>query len=143
MNNFDANREIERLQARVEELEFELDHLRDTVAAEVAAIMDYYDLTHGEARMVRALAHAGGAPLSRPVLMEAMQKDFDNLRSVDSHVKRVRAKTAERLPIDSLYGLGYRLLPDKVAEVKSVMAGTTKPERHRMHIYIRNREVSA
>lgn len=137
MSNYESAREIERLKARVEELEWELDSLRDAVGAEVAAIMDFYDLTHGEARMIRALAHAGGAPLSRAVLMEAMQKDFDNLRSVDSHVKRIRNKAGARLPIDSLYGLGYRLLPDKVAEVKSVMAGGTKPKAQRVHVYVR------
>ncbi len=138
MNNYDSAREIERLKARIEELEWELDSIRDSVAAEVAAIMDYYDLTHGEARMIRAMAHAGGAPLSRAVLMDAMQKDFDNLRSVDSHVKRIRVKAGSRLPIDSLYGLGYRLLPDMVAEVKGVMAGKIRPNQHRTHFYVQD-----
>ena len=129
-------REIERLKARVEELEWELDSLRDTVSAEVAAIMDFYDLTAGEARMIRAMAHAGGAPLSRPVLVEAIQNEIDDLRTVDSHVKRIRRKVGHRLPIDSLYGIGYRLLPATVRQVREVMAGKVNPSSHRAHLYM-------
>jgi DNA-binding response OmpR family regulator len=129
-------REIERLKARVEELEWELDCLKSTVDTEVAAIMDFYDLTAGEARMIRAMAHAGGAPLSRPVLVEAIQNEIDDLRTVDSHVKRIRRKVGARLPIDSIYGIGYRLLPETVRQVRDVMAGKLRPATSRAHLYI-------
>lgn len=127
-------KENERLRARVEELEFELSRLNSTVDTEVAALMDFYDLTATEARMIRALGHAGGAPLSRPVLVEAMANEIDDLRTVDCHVKRVRKKCGHRLPIDSLYGIGYRLLPDTAKKVREVMAGKTAPAKHRVHV---------
>jgi DNA-binding winged helix-turn-helix (wHTH) protein len=133
--------EIERLKARVEELEWELDCMRDKVNTEVAAIMDFYDLTAGEARMIRAMAHAGGAPLSRAVLVEAIQNEIDDLRTVDSHVKRIRRKVGSRLPIDSIYGIGYRLLSDTVRQVREIMAGNIKPDRHRAHCYLEGNSV--
>jgi DNA-binding response OmpR family regulator len=129
-------REMERLRARVEELEYELDLMRDAVNAEVASLMDFYDLTATEARLVRALAHAGGAPLSRPVLVDALGTEIDDLRTVDSHVKRIRRKAGTNLPIDSLYGIGYRLLPDTAKQARDVMAGRSQPERHRAHFYV-------
>lgn len=127
--------ELERLRARVEELEYELDMMRDSVNAEVASLMDYFDLTATEARMIRALAHAGGAPLSRPVLVDALGTEIDDLRTVDSHVKRIRRKVGSRLPVDSIYGIGYRVLPDTAKLCKEVMAGRVKPERYRAHLY--------
>jgi hypothetical protein len=129
-------RELETLRARVEELEWELDNLRDTVNAEVVCIMDFYDLTVGEARMIRALGHAGGAPLTRAVLAEAIQNEIDDLRTVDSHVKRTRRKVGNRLPIDSIYGIGYRLLPETAKTVREVMAGKLAPDTYRAHLYI-------
>lgn len=133
--NMENLREIERLKARVEELEYELDSLKSTVDTEVMNLMDFYNLTAAEARMVRALAHAGGAPLSRAVLVEVLDRDIDNMRSVDSHVKRVRAKVSAALPIDSIYGIGYRLLPETAKHCREVMAGRVQPTRHRAHFY--------
>ena len=133
--NVDNLREIERLKARIEELEYELDSLKSTVDTEVMHLMDNYDLTAAEARMIRALAHAAGAPLSRPVLIEVLDRDIDNLRSVDSHVKRVRAKVGGLLPIDSIYGIGYRLLPETAKHCREVMAGKVRSDRHRAHFY--------
>jgi DNA-binding winged helix-turn-helix (wHTH) protein len=130
-------KEIERLKARVEELEWELDSMRDTVNAEIAAIMDFYNLTAGQARMIRAMAHAGGAPFSRPALMEVVQNEIEDMRTVDSYVKRIRKKVGHRLPIDSIYGIGYRLLPDTVRQVRDVMAGKVKPAEPRAHLYMR------
>lgn len=127
-------RELETLRARVEELEFELERLNSTADTEVTALMDYFDLTAGEARMIRAMAHSGGAPLSRPVLVEVIQNEIDDLRTVDSHVKRIRKKCGHRLPIDSIYGIGYRLLPATAKTVREVMAGKTAPARHRVHV---------
>jgi len=126
--------EMERLKARVEELEWELDCMKSTVETEVTRIMDFYDLTAGEARMIRALGHAGGAPLTRAVLAEAIQNEIDDLRTVDSHVKRTRRKVGHRLPIDSIYGIGYRLLPETARQVRDVMAGKVQPQGHRVHI---------
>jgi DNA-binding response OmpR family regulator len=128
-------RELESLRARVEELEFELERLNSTVDTEVAALMDYFDLTAGEARMIRAMAHAGGAPLSRPVLVDVIQNEIEDLRTVDSHVKRIRKKCGSRLLIDSLYGIGYRLLPETARRVRDVMAGRVQPQGHRAHFY--------
>lgn len=127
-------REMERLRARVEELEFELDILKSTVDTETAALMDFYNLTTNEARIIRALGHAAGAPLSRPVLVECLIREIDDLRTIDSHIKRIRRKNIGRLPIDSIYGIGYRLLPDTVRQVRDIMAGKIKPEKYRMHV---------
>jgi hypothetical protein len=129
-------RELESLRARVEELEWELDCMKSTVETEVTRIMDFYDLTVGEARMIRALGHAGGAPLTRAVLAEAIQNEIDDLRTVDSHVKRTRRKVGHRLPIDSIYGIGYRLLPQTAKTVREVMAGKLAPDTYRAHLYI-------
>jgi hypothetical protein len=129
-------RELEALRARVEELEWELDCMKSTVETEVTRIMDFYDLTAGEARMIRALGHAGGAPLTRAVLAEAIQNEIDDLRTVDSHVKRTRRKVGHRLPIDSIYGIGYRLLPENARQVRDVMAGKLTPEKYRTHLYM-------
>lgn len=133
-------REMERLRARVEELEYELDCLKSTVDTEVAAIMDYYDLTANEARIIRAMAHAGGAPLSRPSLVECVDNPIEDLRTIDSHVKRIRRKVNTRLPIDSIYGIGYRLLPDTAKQVRDVMAGKVNPERRRHHLFVRDED---
>lgn len=132
----DTIRELEQLRARVEELEWELDCMKSTVETEVTRIMDFYDLTAGEARMIRALAHAGGAPLTRAVLAEAIQNEIDDLRTVDSHVKRTRRKVGHRLPIDSIYGIGYRLLPATAQQVRAVMAGKLAPKTYRAHLYV-------
>lgn len=127
--------ELERLRARVEELEYELGTLQATADQEIAHIVDYFNLTVTEARVVRALAHAHGAPLSRPVLAEVVANDLENLRSVDSHVKRIRAKNGSNLPIDTIYGLGYRMLPDTAKTVRDVMAGKIQVQRYRSHLY--------
>ena len=127
--------ELEALRQRVEELEYDLASLKSTAETEVVALMDYYDLTATEGRLVRALAYAAGAPLSRPTIAEAVCGEIEDLRTVDSHVKRIRGKVGGRLPIDSIYGIGYRLLPDTAKEAREVMAGRLQPHTHRAHFY--------
>jgi DNA-binding winged helix-turn-helix (wHTH) protein len=126
-------KEMEKLRARVEELEFELDRLKSKVDTELAALMDYFDLTHNEARIIRAMAISNGAPLSRPMLMECLTSEIEDCRTIDSHVKRIRVKNGKRLPIHAIYGIGYRILPDTVRLVREVMAGKRKPEAFRVY----------
>jgi two-component system response regulator BaeR len=72
------------------------------------------DLTDTEYRMLHALMKRPGVILTRSQLLDhARGQDaatFD--RAVDSHIKNLRRKLAERLPqqpcIHSVYGVGYR-----------------------------------
>jgi DNA-binding response OmpR family regulator len=132
--------ELEALRQRVEELEFELGLLKATADAEVAQLMDAFDLTCGEAQIIRALAHARGSPLSRVTLVDALGHEINELRTIDSHIKRIRKKVGKNLPIDTLYGLGYRLTPATAKRVRDIMDGKIAPEKHRVHFY---REVVA
>lgn len=131
-------RELERLRARVEELEWELDCMKSTVETEITRLMDFYDLTAGEARMIRVMGHAGGAPLTRAVLAEAIGNEIEDLRTVDSHIKRTRRKVGHCLPIDTIYGIGYRVLPETAKTVRDVMAGKLLPDKHRTHMLCRD-----
>lgn len=137
MMSADTLREIEFLRQRVEELEYELGTLKCEADAEVTRLMDYFDLTTNEARIIRALCFANGSPLPRPVLAEVISSEPEDLRTIDSHIKRIRRKPVPQaeLPIDTLYGLGYRLLPETAKRVKEIMAGQIAPQQYRAHFY--------
>lgn len=126
-------RELEALRQRVEELEYERDLLLSKAEDETAALMDYYNLTVGEAKIIRALAMARGAPLSRTTLIDVIGKDVDHIRTVDSHIKRLRNKNGKRLPVDTMYGIGYRLLSKTVKEVREVMERRKESSAVRVH----------
>lgn len=135
-------REMEALRQRVEELEYELGELRSKVDFEVANLMDFYDLTHNEARIVRALTLAHGAPLERSAICESMSGEIDYIRTVDSHIKRIRRKCAGRLAIHSLYGIGYRILQEDAKAVRAVMDGTVTADKPRLRGWPQTRIVN-
>lgn len=129
--------EMEALRARVEELEYELETLKVTATGEVVNLMDHYDLTASEGRILRALVLANGAPLDRCYLAELLGVETDLIRHIDSHIKRIRQKNRDKIKIDSIYGVGYRLVPDKIAPVREAMTGKRRPEKYRTHTFER------
>lgn len=72
-------------------------------------------LTTVEFGLMKALADHPGHIRSRQQLMDRIYSDHRIVsdRTIDSHVKKLRQKLAERFPgiqfIDSVYGAGYRL----------------------------------
>jgi len=70
-------------------------------------------LTPVEFRLLGRLAAQPGRVFSRQQLMDALYRDHRVVseRTVDSHVKNLRRKLAAvgPDPIDSVYGVGYRL----------------------------------
>ncbi len=72
------------------------------------------DLTPVELRLLATLHDNGGKVFSRDQLLDHVYDDHRVIsdRTVDSHVKNLRRKLAERLgdevPIRSVYGVGYR-----------------------------------
>ncbi|MBN1242208.1 MAG: response regulator transcription factor [Spirochaetales bacterium] len=72
-------------------------------------------LTLSEFRLLESLVRAPGVVRTREVLQAAMypEDEYLNERAVDCHVKRLRRKIAgsggEAAPIETVYGLGYRL----------------------------------
>ncbi len=74
------------------------------------------DLTPVEYRLLKALGDKPGRVLSRAQLLDAIYVDHRVVsdRTVDSHVKNVRRKLIEAgaaEPIESVYGVGYKLVP--------------------------------
>ena len=75
-------------------------------------------LTAVEFKLLRILVDQPGRIFSRDQLMDAMYTDHRIVseRTVDSHIKKLRKKIAERLPdreiIHSVYGVGYKYEPD-------------------------------
>ncbi len=67
-------------------------------------------LTPTEFDLLRALAEAGGAVLSRDQLLAMVwgYRDGSGARTVDSHIRSVRAKLSEDL-IRTVHGVGYAL----------------------------------
>ncbi len=79
------------------------------------------NLTRTEFALLEALVDANGRVLSRPQLLEHMFGDSPELadgfeRTVDAHVKNLRAKLARQADgqafIETVYGVGYRLRED-------------------------------
>jgi len=72
-------------------------------------------LTLSEFRLLESLVRAPGVVRTREVLQAAMypEDEYLNERAVDCHVKRLRRKIAdsggEAAPIETVYGLGYRM----------------------------------
>ncbi len=75
-------------------------------------------LTAVEFKLLQILVDQPGRIFSRDQLMDAMYTDHRIVseRTVDSHIKKLRKKIAERLPdreiIHSVYGVGYKYEPD-------------------------------
>lgn len=71
------------------------------------------DLTATEFAMLRTLAERPGKVFTRDSLMERAYDDrrFVSDRTIDSHVRRIRAKLAAAggAPIETVHGVGYKL----------------------------------
>lgn len=76
------------------------------------------NLTRTEFALLAALVDANGRVLSRPQLLEHMFDDSPSVvngfeRTVDAHVKNLRAKLARQADgevfVETVYGVGYRL----------------------------------
>ncbi len=67
-------------------------------------------LTPTEFDLLRALAEAGGAVLSREQLLAMVwgYRDGSGVRTVDSHIRSVRSKLSVEL-IRTVHGVGYAL----------------------------------
>jgi two-component system response regulator BaeR len=94
---------------------FEIDEDRHRIAVRTASQrFEPLDLTDTEYRMLLALVRRPGVIFTRAQLLEhARGQDAEAFdRAVDSHIKNLRRKLAERLPeqpcIHSVYGVGYR-----------------------------------
>ena len=74
----------------------------------------FIDLTVVEFRLLALLAERQGVVFTRAQIMDAVYEDYRvvNDRTVDSHVRNLRAKLAEHsanyLWIESIYSAGYR-----------------------------------
>jgi DNA-binding response OmpR family regulator len=84
----------------------QLDVARRTVEFEGRAV----HLTPTEFDLLRALQEASGAVLSRFQLLDKVwgYRDGSNVRTVDSHIRSIRRKTADDL-IRTVHGVGYSL----------------------------------
>lgn len=73
------------------------------------------ELTQAEFRLLATLASQPGRVFSRAQLLDAIHDDFRVVgdRAVDSHIKNLRRKLGEhrreRNPVQSVYGVGYKL----------------------------------
>ncbi len=74
-------------------------------------------LTASEFRLLAALCRRPGRVFSRSELLEAMQgQEVDGFeRTVDAHIKNLRRKLEDAVPlsaryVDTVYGVGYRLV---------------------------------
>lgn len=70
-------------------------------------------LTPTEFDLLRALSEAGGAVLSREQLLAMVwgYRDGSGVRTVDSHIRSVRAKLSSQV-IRTVHGVGYALNPN-------------------------------
>lgn len=86
-------------------------------------------LTLAEFKVLHALASRPGVIKSREALVELIHRDGEYIdeRSIDSHVKRIRAKLRDAADdcdcIQTVYGVGYRYAP----KPKSKWAGMANP----------------
>lgn len=78
-------------------------------------------LTPTEFDLLRALAEAGGAVLSRDQLLAMVwgYRDGSGARTVDSHIRSVRAKLATDV-IRTVHGVGYALQPDTIRPTQRI-----------------------
>ncbi|MBZ5739114.1 response regulator transcription factor [Nocardioides mangrovi] len=71
-------------------------------------------LTVTEFNLLEALMAARGRVLGRSELLATAwgQGDFGGSRTVDVHVAQLRAKLGDHAPIETVRGVGYRVLPE-------------------------------
>jgi len=127
-------RERDALRQRVAELEHELSICHNAAGEQIARLIDYYGIRNKEATLLVCLVRAHGAPLDRATLAEAIGSECDDLRNIDSYVKRIRRMTRDFPLIDTIYGVGYRIVPEAAAVVRKVMDGTLSPSTRKMHV---------
>lgn len=117
-----ALKEIASLRIKIAELEAELRRRDQIFDATVQCLRRYFRLTIGEARIVAVLAD--GNAHSREQLMEACDTDANSERTIDGHVKRIRAK--KQLQLRTEYGLGYALAPGSLTLIQRALNGVNQ-----------------
>ncbi len=87
---------------------------------EVVVGSDVVHLTHTEFLILRALMRRPDMVYERPQLMRAARSDdsYVTERTVDTHVRRIRAKLLEHglSPIATVHGVGYKLVAASCSE---------------------------
>jgi two-component system response regulator BaeR len=89
----------------------------DEAARRIRVAGQLLALTPSEYGMLAAMARRPGAVFSRAQLLDLARGEALDVadRAIDSHIKNLRRKLAERVPglqcIHSVYGIGYRLEP--------------------------------
>ncbi|OZC03591.1 response regulator transcription factor [Rubricoccus marinus] len=91
------------------------DIVLDTGAHRTSARGQAVDLTRAEQTVLRALMEASGRVLSRADLLDVLGLEHGSERTVDSHVRNLRAKV-EADPgapthVETVFGVGYRFGP--------------------------------
>lgn len=114
-----ALKEIASLRAKVDELEAENERLRETTNRKVEAIKRRFNLTANEARIV-ALLSDGHIHSRERIIEECVGTNMNELRNVDSHMKRIRAKN--QVNFTAHYGIGYSLDEVSLAKVRAAIA---------------------
>lgn len=118
-------RELVQLRERVADLEAELADLKRTDQQQELNLRQNLQMPMGETRLLLALARGG--IMSREQLVHCVRGDEDNIRNVDSQVKRIR----QRLPwirpyLTSHYGYGYELTGEGLKRVREAMKVETR-----------------
>jgi DNA-binding response OmpR family regulator len=113
-------KELVQLRERVADLEAELADLKKTDKAQELALRQNLGVPVGETRLLLALARGG--IMSREQLVHFVRGDEDNIRNVDSQIKRIR----KRLPwirrdLVSHYGYGYELEGEGLKRVRDAV----------------------
>lgn len=88
----------------------------DTERHEVRAVEAPVNLTHTEFLLLKVLMQRPGVVFERAHLMRMARDDDTHIteRTIDTHIRRIRAKLREHglLPIVTVHGVGYKLDAD-------------------------------
>ena len=99
-------------------LRAEIQRLREHANEKVAAIKCRLNLTANEARIV-ALLSDGHVHTRERIIEECEGTNMNELRNVDSHMKRIRAKG--QIKFVAHYGIGYALSDESLAMVRGIL----------------------
>ncbi len=112
-----------KLRQRVDELEAELEHLKESVDAGIEWLCIRWNLTRGQAKIIKALST--GHIMSRERLLTLFHRNENTeIRNVDSQIKRIRKKMPD-INIRTVYGLGYII---EGADLRKAREAMTPPQ---------------
>lgn len=114
-----ALKEIAHLRTRVEELESKLHFFHEDSDQRSRAIkMRHPSMPLGLARILASLSYGGILSRERMLTLSCRPAETDE-RSVDSHMKRIRAKG--QIKFVAHYGIGYALSDESLALVRGIL----------------------